>query len=53
MNFISGIGNGTTVANTPNYTLCYNSFNAMLIRINLTVEMAKSNLTVYGILMSI
>jgi len=38
LNFINGLANGTSVANTPNYTVCYDSIEAGVFRINLTVD---------------
>lgn len=47
MDFVQGIANGTTVANTPNYTLCYNSIQSLVYRVNISLSQFTTNSSLY------
>jgi hypothetical protein len=36
LSFVNGFANGTTIADTPNYTICYDSIEDISYRINIT-----------------
>lgn len=52
LTFVNGFANGTTIANTPNYTSCYNAIEAISYRVNITAEAFKNNKTAYGMLLA-
>ncbi len=48
LSFVNGFANGTTIADTPNYTLCYNAIQGIVIAINETEYEFYANDTIYG-----